>query len=102
MDYFLFLILEDISRLVSFVLRSFAKIKSSRNGKITLSFTDAGKSCPSCEFLMWQICLLTLFAKIKFSRIISQFTVLQLAKNLFKSVYCINNLKYSSFNLTSK
>ena len=27
-----------------------------------------GKSCPSREFLASQICLLTLFAKIKFSR----------------------------------
>ena len=44
------------------------KIKSSRNGEITLSFTDIGKSCPSRKFLASQICLLTLFAKIKFSR----------------------------------
>ena len=50
-------------------MRSFVKIKSrSRNGEIPLSFTDAGKSCPSREFLTRQICLLTLFAKIKFSR----------------------------------
>ena len=40
------------------------KIKSSRNGEITLSFTDIGKSCPSSEFLTLQICLLTLLAKI--------------------------------------
>ena len=46
-------------------LRSFMKIKQSRNGEITLLFTDVGKSCPSREFLMWQICLLTLFAKTK-------------------------------------
>ena len=45
-------------------MRSFVKIKSSRNGEILLSFTNAGKSCPSCEFLMWQICLLMVFAKI--------------------------------------
>ena len=31
-------------------------------------FTDIGKSYPSCEFLTSQICLLTLFAKIKLSR----------------------------------
>ena len=49
-------------------MRSFVKIKSSRNGEITLSFTDIGKSCPSCEYLTPQICLLTLFTKIKFSR----------------------------------
>ena len=44
------------------------EIKSSRNGEITLSFTDIGKSYPSHQSLMSQICLLTLFAKIKFSR----------------------------------
>ena len=41
-------------------MRSFVKIKSSRNGKIVLSFTDIGKSCPSREFLVSQICLLIL------------------------------------------
>ena len=41
---------------------SFAKIEPSRNGEITLSFTDVGKSCTSREFF------LTLFAKIEFSR----------------------------------
>ena len=40
------------------------KIKSSQNGKITLSFTDICKSCLSLEFLTSQICLLTPFAKI--------------------------------------
>ena len=33
-------------------MRSFVKIKSSRNGEITLSFTDEGKSCHSREFLL--------------------------------------------------
>ena len=47
----------------------FVKIKSSRNGGITLSLTDIGKSCPSHNFLMSQICGLMLFAKI------SEFTV---------------------------
>ena len=51
-----------------FIMRSFVKMKSSRNVEITLSFTDAGKSCPSHEFLTSQICLLTLFAKLKLSR----------------------------------
>ena len=49
-------------------MRSFLKIKSFRNGKITLSFTDIGKSCPSPNFLVSQICLSTHIAKIKFSR----------------------------------
>ena len=46
-------------------LRSFVKIKSSRIGEITLSFTDIGISCPSREILPSQVCLLTLFAKNK-------------------------------------
>ena len=49
-------------------MRSFVKMKSSQNGEITLSITDIGKSCSSREFLAPQECLLTLFAKIKFSR----------------------------------
>ena len=50
-------------------LRSFVKIKSSRIGEITLSFTDIGISRPCHEFSRLQICVLMLFAKIKFSRI---------------------------------
>ena len=48
-------------------MRSFVKIKSSRNGEITQSFTDLGKACLSREFVTSQTCLLTLFAKIKLS-----------------------------------
>ena len=40
----------------------------SQNGKITLSFVDIGKPCLSREFFTSLICLLMLFAKIKFSR----------------------------------
>ena len=43
------------------------EIKPSGKNEITLSFTDVGKSSPSRQFQTWQICLLTLFAKIKFS-----------------------------------
>ena len=49
-------------------LRSFVKTNPLKNGENTLSFTDIGTSCPSHEFLTWQICLLALLAKIKFSR----------------------------------
>ena len=49
-------------------MQSFVKIKPSRNGKITLSFTDIGKSYPSREFLTSQICLLKAVREIKFSR----------------------------------
>ena len=42
--------------------------KPSRNGQITLPFTNVGKPCPYCKFLTWQICLLMhenkIFAKI--------------------------------------
>ena len=31
-------------------MHSFVKIKSSRNGEITLSFRDISLSCPSCNF----------------------------------------------------
>ena len=34
-------------------MRSFVKLKPSRNVKITLSFTDIGISCPSREFPVW-------------------------------------------------
>ena len=36
--------------------------------KSLLSFTDIGISCPSRKFLTSQICILMLFAKIRFSR----------------------------------
>ena len=49
-------------------LRSFLKTKSSRNGDITLSFIDIGKSCPCRNFLTAHICVLTLFVNIKLSR----------------------------------
>ena len=47
-------------------MRSFVEIKSSRNGEISLSFTDIDESYLSRELLTSQICLLhvTLFAKI--------------------------------------
>ena len=40
-------------------MQSFVNLKSSRNGEITLPFTDVGISCSSCEFLTSQTCLLT-------------------------------------------
>ena len=47
-------------------MRSFVKIKAPGNSEITLLFSDIGKPCPSREFLMLHVYLLTLFAKIKF------------------------------------
>ena len=38
------------SRNFAYHMRSFVKIKSSRNGEITLPFTDIGKPCPSRDF----------------------------------------------------
>ena len=52
----------------NFAYAKFREIKPSQNGKITLSFIDIGKFCLSCEFFTSLICLLMLFAKIKFSR----------------------------------
>ena len=49
-------------------MRSFVKIKSSRNDKITLSFIGLGKPCLGLEFFTSLIGLLMPFAKIKFSR----------------------------------
>ena len=49
-------------------MRSFVKVKSLQNGETIRSFTDLGKSCPSREFSTSQICLSTLFAKIKSSQ----------------------------------
>ena len=53
----------------NFAYVKFRENKSSQNDETTLSFTDVSKSCPSHKFLISQICLLTLFVKIKFSRI---------------------------------
>ena len=44
------------------------KIKPSRNGVITLPFSDIVKSCSSRVYFTSQVCLLTLFAKIKLSQ----------------------------------
>ena len=67
--------LEIFARVLFSHMRSFVKIKSSQNGKITLLATDIGQSYPSREIFWSQVCLLTLFTKIKFSRKISGFTV---------------------------
>ena len=69
------------SRNFANAIRSFVKISPSRNCDITLSFTNGGKSCPNREFLTSQICLLTLFAKIKFLR---KFPNLQ-----YLALYCV-------------
>ena len=47
-------------------MRSFANINP-RETSTSLSFTDAGKSWPSREFLTSQTCILMLFTKIRFS-----------------------------------
>ena len=50
-------------------MRSFGEIIISRKCASSLSFTDVGESCICRKFFTWQICLLTVFAKI------SEFTV---------------------------
>ena len=52
----------------NFAYAKFRENKPSRNDEITLSLIDIGKSCLSREFFTSLICLLMLFAKIKFSR----------------------------------
>ena len=47
---------------------AYAKFHEVKTLAKSLSFTDIGISCPSREFLMSQICLLMLLAKIRFSR----------------------------------
>ena len=65
-------------------MRSFVKIKSSRNGKITLSFVNMTKSCPSREFIMLQICLnFNAICENKILPKISEFTVHNMASVLF-------------------
>ena len=50
-------------------MRSFVKIKCSRNGEITLSFTDICiQIMPKSRIFNVANMFLTLFAKIKFSR----------------------------------
>ena len=56
-------------------MRSFVKIKSSRNAEITLSFPDVCKSCPSREFLESQMCLLIAIPENKILAKNSGFTV---------------------------
>ena len=55
-----------LSRTVNSVI--FARTLFSRNGKITRSFIDIGKSCLSRKFFTSLICFLMLFANIKFLR----------------------------------
>ena len=57
-------------------MRSFVKIKSSQNGKNTLSFTDVYKSWQSLEFFKWQMSFNTRSIRKKlFSQKMSEFTV---------------------------
>ena len=54
-------------------MRSSVKIKSSQKGEITVSTTDIGESYPGREIFQSKVCLLTLFAKLKFSRKFADF-----------------------------
>ena len=62
--------------------RSCVKIKSLRNGKIMLSFTDISKSCPSPTLLTLQICLLTLFAKKSVFTVMHKFPRVNVLKKI--------------------
>ena len=60
--------LEISSRVLFSWIFAYAKFREVKTLAKSLSFTDIGISCPSCEFLTSQICLLMLFVKIRFSR----------------------------------
>ena len=73
-------------------MRSFVKIKSSRNAEITLSFTDLCKSCPISS----QICL---FNAIRENKVIEKkigFTVARVEAYLgVKKRFCVSMLNWS-------
>ena len=71
-------------------MRSFVKIKSSRNAEITLSFTYICKSCPCREFLATQICL-NAVRENKIIAKISGFTVV--------CVFYVRDLWYDSLHM---
>ena len=56
-------------------MRSFVKIKPSRIGDITLSFTDMGKSCPVREFVYVVNVSFNAIREYKILAKISEFTV---------------------------
>ena len=56
-------------------MRSFVKIKSSRNGEITPSFTDEGESSQSCEFLHRKYVFFYVILEKRILAKISEFTV---------------------------
>ena len=70
---------------------SFVKIGSLRNCEITFSCTFIHKSCISRESLTSQKCLLTLFAKIKFSQKVTnlQYTIWTSDFRSMQLCYCI-------------
>ena len=80
-------------------MRSFMKIKSLQYGEIIPLFTDIGKSYPGCEFQTSQICLLTPFTKIKFSRKISGFTVFTFYKCKTVSYFIVSYWRLDIFTI---
>ena len=59
-------------------MRSFVKVKPSRNSKKTLAFTDVGKPCPSREILMAQKKSANAIHENKILAKISEFTLIWL------------------------
>ena len=82
-------------------MRRFVKLKSSQNDKITVLFTETGKSFPSREFKKALICLLMLFAKMKFTKISNtavcksarMITCLMLTRVVIHQLYLLKELE---------
>ena len=84
-------------------MRSFAKIKLSRNSKNSLSITDVGKSWQSRDCLPGQICLLMLFAKTKFLQKFPNLQYIDLPvpkKKKFTKYFLIIEYKKKYYTLT--
>ena len=87
-------------------MQSFAKIKSSRNGKITLSFTDIGISYQSCEFFnvptmsFNAVCNNIFLVKIsKFTIFMSNVTLLEISCHNINAVICVQYIKGKHLSL---
>ena len=78
-------------------MRSFANIKPSQKFAIALSFTNVGKSCETRDFFTWQMCLLTLFGKLKFSQKFPKGEVQICPRMDFDNILYVEYLCYNNY-----